>query len=160
MLHDTTVAPVIALVAASVIAALVRAELGVVVALASALWLWLRPHDAEDEDEAPATASAPPKRRRKRAACRAPLAAELSPMVRRPHDSIAEALPSAPHQEHVLDEALTRQKLMRGVSTEHTFHTEALPRAIAARAKELPNFDPAIRMLDAPAACTRPLGRI
>lgn len=158
MLHDTTAAPVIALVAASVIAALVRAELGVVVALASALWLWLRPQDAEEED-APAAAE-PPKRRRKRAACRAPLAAELSPMVRRPHDSVAEALPSAPHQEHVLDEALTRQKLMRGVSTDHTFHTEALPRAIAARAKELPNFDPAIRMLDAPAACTRPLGRV
>lgn len=151
-------APIIALVAASVIAALVRAELGVVVALASALWLWLRPQDAEEED-APAAAE-PPKRRRKRAACRAPLAAELSPMVRRPHDSVAEALPSAPHQEHVLDEALTRQKLMRGVSTDHTFHTEALPRAIAARAKELPNFDPAIRMLDAPAACTRPLGRV
>ena len=152
-------APIIALVAASVIAALVRAELGVVVALASALWLWLRPQDAEEED-APAAERAPPKRRRKRAACRAPLAAELSPMVRRPHDSVAEALPSAPHQEHVLDEALTRQKLMRGVSTDHTFHTEALPRAIAARAKELPNFDPAIRMLDAPAACTRPLGRV
>ena len=150
-------APIIALVAASVIAALVRAELGVVVALASALWLWLRPQDAAEED---APAAEPPKRRRKRAACRAPLAAELSPMVRRPHDSVAEALPSAPHQEHVLDEALTRQKLMRGVSTDHTFHTEALPRAIAARAKELPNFDPAIRMLDAPAACTRPLGRV
>lgn len=156
---DTKIA-IIALVAATVIATLVRLEFGVVVALASALWACLRdPLNSVEPDTPP---QPPPTRAQERRArrCRAPLPSRQNAVVRQPHTSMAEQLPSAPDEEHFLDVALTRQKLMRGVSNDHTFHTHALPREIAVRAKELPNFDPAIRMLDEPKACTRPLGHI
>jgi hypothetical protein len=61
--------------------------------------------------------------------------------------------------ENVLDAALLKQQVKRNqIANAHIYHTQALPRAIHAAARELTTRDPAIVPLDGRTACTRRLG--
>ena len=74
---------------------------------------------------------------------------------------LAPLVPEHP-EEHLLDAALLRQTQSRGrdgVRLDHTYHTRALPAAIAAAARDLTTCDPAIVPI-APETRYRSLGEV
>ena len=68
------------------------------------------------------------------------------------------AMPTFP-SEHVLDDAMLAEQRRRSQTANgHLYHTQALPNAIRAAARELTTPDPNIVPLDGGAACVRRLG--
>lgn len=166
----------IVVVASAVVLALLAGclsvELGIVAALCAAVWCVLNHHASCKADAPPPPASTQQRSASTRAARVAsnvpnrqhqPNARRRRPVVREPivqRVPLAALLPEHP-AENVLDACMLAEQQRRSQRLDaHVYHSQALPNAIRAAARELTTADPAIVPLDGPETCTRPLGHV